>query len=122
MQLRQHTKKLLAWANNDGGNFLTTLILIIDRLLFFLSLAILFRIILSMILPSLGRQPHSWIIKLSILLASITEPILGPLRDLLREPTRKIHPIFERLDFSPMAAILLIYFIQWALHRLLIAM
>ena len=75
-----------------------------------------------MILPSLGRQPHSWIIKLSILLASITEPILGPLRDLLREPTRKIHPIFERLDFSPMAAILLIYFIQWALHRLLIAM
>jgi len=75
-----------------------------------------------MILPSLGRQPHSLIIKLSILLASITEPILGPLRDLLREPTRKIHPIFERLDFSPMAAILLIYFIQWALHRLLIAM
>ena len=75
-----------------------------------------------MILPSLGRQPHPVVIKISTLLASITEPILGPLRDLLREPTRRIHPIFERLDFSPMAAILLIYFIQWGLHRLLLSM
>ncbi len=53
-------------------------------------------------------------------LVTITEPILGPLRDLLREPTRKIHPIFERLDFSPMVAILLIYLVQWALRRLLV--
>ena len=75
-----------------------------------------------MILPSLGRQPHPIVIKISVLLASITEPILGPLRELLREPTKGIHPIFERLDFSPMAAILLIYFIQWGLHRLLLSM
>lgn len=51
-------------------------------------------------------------------LVAITEPILGPLRDLLREPTRRIHPIFERLDFSPMAAIILIYLVKLALGKL----
>ena len=73
-----------------------------------------------MVLPSLGSQPHPIVIKFATFLGAITEPILGPLRDLLREPTRKIHPIFERLDFSPMAAILLIYLIQLALSRLVV--
>ena len=85
-----------------------------------MSLAILARIILTMILQSLGSQPHPIVTRITMFLVAITEPILGPLRDLLREPTRKIHPIFERLDFSPMAAILLIYLVQWALRRPLV--
>ena len=83
-----------------------------------MSLAILARIILTLILQSLGSQSHPIVARIAMLLVAITEPILGPLRDLLREPTRKIHPIFERLDFSPMAAIILIYLVQWALGRL----
>ena len=85
-----------------------------------MSLAILARIILTLILQSLGGQPNPILARITMFLVAITEPILGPLRDLLREPTRKIHPIFERLDFSPMAAILLIYLVQWALRRLLV--
>ena len=85
-----------------------------------MSLAILARIILTLILQSLGSQPNAILVRITQFLVTITEPILGPLRDLLREPTRKIHPIFERLDFSPMAAILLIYLVQWALRRLLV--
>ncbi len=85
-----------------------------------MSLAILARIILTLILQSLGGQPNPILARIIMFLVAITEPILGPLRDLLREPTRKIHPIFERLDFSPMAAILLIYLVQWALRRLLV--
>ncbi len=81
-------------------------------------MAILARIILTLILQSLGGQPNPILVKITRFLVTITEPILGPLRDLLREPTRKIHPIFERLDFSPMAAILLIYLVQLALGRL----
>ena len=85
-----------------------------------MSLAILARIILTLILQSLGRQPNAILVRITQFLVTITEPILGPLRDLLREPTRKIHPIFERLDFSPMIAILLIYLVQWALRRLIV--
>ena len=85
-----------------------------------MSLAILARIILTLIVQSLGGQPNAILVRVTMFLVAITEPILGPLRDLLREPTRKIHPIFERLDFSPMAAILLIYLVQWALRRLLV--
>ena len=85
-----------------------------------MSLAILARIILTLIVQSLGGQPNAILVRITMFLVTITEPILGPLRDLLREPTRKIHPIFERLDFSPMVAILLIYLVQWALGRLLV--
>ncbi len=85
-----------------------------------MSLAILARIILTLILQSLGGQPNAILVRITQFLVTITEPILGPLRDLLREPTRKIHPIFERLDFSPMVAILLIYLVQWALRRLIV--
>ena len=85
-----------------------------------MSLAILARIVLTLILQSLGGQHNPILVRITMFLVAITEPILGPLRDLLREPTRKIHPIFERLDFSPMAAILLIYLVQWALRRLLV--
>ncbi len=85
-----------------------------------MSLAILARIILTLIVQSLGGQPNAILVKMTMFLVTITEPILGPLRDLLREPTRKIHPIFERLDFSPMVAILLIYLVQWALRRLIV--
>jgi len=83
-----------------------------------LSLAILARIILTLIVQSLRDRPNAILVRITMFLVAITEPILGPLRDLLREPTRKIHPIFERLDFSPMAAIVLIYLVQWALGRL----
>ena len=85
-----------------------------------MSLAILARIILTLIVQSLGGQPNAILVRITQFLVTITEPILGPLRDLLREPTRKIHPIFERLDFSPMVAILLIYLVQWALRRLIV--
>ena len=85
-----------------------------------MSLAILSRIILTLIVQSLGGQPNAILVRITMFLVTITEPILGPLRDLLREPTRKIHPIFERLDFSPMVAILLIYLVQWALRRLIV--
>ncbi len=85
-----------------------------------MSIAILARIILTLIMQSLGSQPNAILVRITMFLVTITEPILGPLRDLLREPTRKIHPIFERLDFSPMVAILLIYLVQWALRRLIV--
>ena len=85
-----------------------------------MSLAILARIILTLILQSLGGQPNPIVVRIATVLVTVTEPILGPLRDLLRGPTRKIHPIFERLDFSPMAAILLIWLVQWALRRLVV--
>ncbi len=85
-----------------------------------MSFAILARIILTLILQSLGGHPNPIVVRIAMLLVTITEPILRPLRDLLREPTRKIHPIFERLDFSPMVAILLIYLVQWALRRLVV--
>jgi len=83
-----------------------------------LSLAILARIILTLIMQSLGGQPNAILVRITMFMVAITEPILGPLRDLLREPTRRIHPIFERLDFSPMAAIILIYLVQLALGKL----
>ena len=83
-----------------------------------MSLAILARIILTLIVQSLGDRPNAILARITMFLVAITEPILGPLRDLLRQPTRKIHPIFERLDFSPMVAIVLIYLVQWALGRL----
>ena len=83
-----------------------------------MSLAILARIILTLIMQSLGGQPNAILVKITMFLVAITEPILGPLRDLLREPTRRIHPIFERLDFSPMAAIILIYLVKLALGKL----
>ena len=84
-----------------------------------MSLAILARIILTLILQSLGGQPNPILVRITMFLVTITEPILGPLRDLLRAPTRKIHPIFERLDLSPMAAILLIWGVREALGTLL---
>ncbi len=83
-----------------------------------MSLAILARVILTVILQSLGSRPHPFVMRIAMILGLITEPILGPLRELLREPTRRIHPIFERLDFSPMAAILIIWLIQISLARL----
>ena len=83
-----------------------------------MSLAILARIVLTLILQSSGGQANTILVRITMLLVAITEPILGPIRDLLREPTRKIHPIFERLDFSPMAAIILIWLVQQALEKL----
>ena len=83
---------------------MTLLVGIVDRVFLFFYIAILVRIILSFIIPMMGGRPHPLILTLAELANRVTEPILAPIRRVL--------PTFGTLDFSPMAAILLIIAIQ----------
>jgi YggT family protein len=71
--------------------------------------AILARIILSMIIPAMGGQVHPIVLNIADLLNQITEPILGPIRRVL--------PTVGMLDFSPLVAIILLQVIQWVVIR-----
>lgn len=69
-----------------------------------LTMAIVFRIILSWFSPNPTNR-------LAIILIQITEPILGPLR--------RIIPRAGMLDFSPMVAIIMLQLVSYLLHFLL---
>jgi YggT family protein len=75
----------------------------------FFYIAILVRIILSFVIPMMEGRPHPLVLQLAQLANQVTEPILAPIRRVL--------PTFGSLDFSPMAAILLLTAIQWALSQ-----
>ena len=69
-----------------------------------LTVAILFRVILSWFSPN----PNN---RLAIILVQITEPILGPLR--------RIIPRAGMLDFSPLVAIIILQLVSYLLRSLL---
>ena len=71
--------------------------------------AIVARSILSFIVPMSGGRPHPMLISINTLIIQITDPIITPIRRVL--------PTFGVLDLSPMAAIILLIFIRWALLR-----
>ena len=88
---------------------MTVLVDILDKVFLFFYIAILVRIILSFVIPMMEGRPHPLILQLADLSMRITEPILAPIRRVL--------PTFGSLDFSPMAAILLLTAIQWVLSQ-----
>ena len=70
----------------------------------FLLIAIVVRAIMSFLLPVLGANPSPILVSLNAIVNQVTEPILGPLRRVL--------PTFGVLDFSPMAAIIILIVIK----------
>lgn len=88
-----------------------TLLSLINLVFNLLYLAIMARIILSFIIQLLGGRPHPLILTLADLSMRITEPLLAPIRRVL--------PTFGMLDFSPMAALLLLWVIRLVLVRAL---
>jgi YggT family protein len=85
------------------------LVSLIELVFTLIYVAILARIILSMIIPALGGQVHPIVLNIADLLNQITEPILGPIRRVL--------PTVGMLDFSPLVAIILLQVIQWVVIR-----
>ncbi len=84
-----------------------TLIGLINLVFNAFYVAILARIILSFVIPMMGGRPHPLVLQLAQLANLVTEPILGPIRRVL--------PTFGMLDFSPMAALLLLFVIRLVL-------
>ena len=85
------------------------LVSLIELVFTLIYVAILARIILSMIIPAMGGQVHPIVLNIADLLNQITEPILGPIRRVL--------PTVGMLDFSPLVAIILLQVIQWVVIR-----
>ena len=87
------------------------LLTVVDWIFNLLFIAILGRIILSFVIPLLGRSPNSTLVNIYQALGQVTEPILGPIRRVL--------PSLGGLDFSPMVAIILLELIRVVLKRAL---
>ena len=85
---------------------------LIDWLFNLIFIAILGRIILSFVIPLLGREPNLTLVNIYQALAQVTEPILGPIRRVL--------PTFGGLDFSPMVAIILLEILRFFIKSVLI--
>lgn len=85
------------------------LVSLIELVFTLIYVAILARIILSMIIPAMGGQVHPIVLNIADVLNQITEPILGPIRRVL--------PTMGMLDFSPLVAIILLHVIQWVIIR-----
>ena len=88
-----------------------TLVSLVNLVFNVFYVAILARIILSFIIPMMGGRPHPLVLKLAEVANQVTEPVLAPIRRVL--------PTFGMLDFSPMAALLLLYVIRLVLVRAL---
>lgn len=71
--------------------------------------AILGRIILSFVIPMLGGRPNPVLLQIYDALAQITEPILGPIRNLL---SRVLPSSLSMFDFSPVVAIILLKVVE----------
>ena len=76
----------------------------------FLIIAIVVRAIMSFLLPVLGSNPNPILVNLNAVVNQVTEPIIGPLRRVL--------PTFGVLDFSPMAAIIILIIVREVIERL----
>ena len=87
------------------------LLTVVDWIFNLLFIAILGRIILSFVIPLVGRPPNPALVSIYQALGQVTEPILGPIRRVL--------PTFGGLDFSPMVAIILLQLIRVVLKRAL---
>ncbi len=85
---------------------------LIDWLFNLIFIAILGRIILSFVIPLLGREPNVTLVNIYQALAQVTEPILGPIRRVL--------PTFGGFDFSPMVAIILLEILRYFIKSVLI--
>ena len=82
---------------------------IIEAIIWVLTLAIFARVILSIIIPLTGSNPHPMLISINRVVNQITEPILGPIRRVL--------PTFGMFDFSPMVALVILWVIREVLER-----
>jgi len=80
------------------GNLLYGIGTILDFLLTFVLIIIIAEVIVSWV----NADPYNWIVKV---IHSTTEPILSPLRN-------KLPLSFGGLDFTPVVAILFIYFLK----------
>ena len=80
---------------------------IINFIITLLTIAIFARVILSFVMPMSGARPHPLLISINTMVNQITEPILGPLRRML--------PTFGMFDFSPMVALVVLWFIRQVL-------
>ena len=87
------------------------LLSLINLLFTLIYLAILGRIILSLILSFMHNDPPPILVSVTQVLIQVTEPLLAPIRRLL--------PTFGSLDFSPLVAIILLQIIQALIKRAL---
>jgi YggT family protein len=88
-----------------SGLFVEDLVVTILNILLF---AIVARAILSFVLPISGDRPPQILLNINAIIYQVTEPILGPIRRFIS----RILPDIGALDFSPMAAILILIFIK----------
>ena len=82
---------------------------IFNFLLWLLTISIFAKVILSFVVPLAGARPHPMLISINDLVTRVTEPILGPLRRVL--------PTFGMFDFSPMAALIILWVVRELLVR-----
>ena len=85
---------------------------LINLLFTLIYLAILGRIILTLVLSFLTSDPPAALVSITQVFVQVTEPILAPIR--------KVLPSFGMIDFSPLVAILLLTVIQQVILPLLI--
>lgn len=84
---------------------------LINLLFYLIYLAILGRIILTLVLSFMANDPHPTLVSITQVFIQVTEPILAPIRRVL--------PNFGMIDFSPLVAILLLNVLQLFIDYLL---
>ena len=87
------------------------LISLVNLLFTLIYLAILGRIILTLVLSFMRNDSPLILVSVTQVLIQVTEPLLVPIRRLL--------PTFGSLDFSPLVAIILLQIIQALIKRAL---
>ena len=83
---------------------------LVDLLFNLIYLAILGRIILTLVVSFISNPPPV-LVEITQVFIQVTEPILAPIRRVL--------PSFGMLDFSPMVAIFILFLIQRLLYEVL---
>jgi YggT family protein len=82
---------------------------LINTILNIMIFAIVARSILSFLVPMAGASPHPVLLNINAMVNQLTEPILGPIR--------RVMPRMGMLDFSPMAAIVILVIIRGVVAR-----
>ena len=82
---------------------------VIDLIITLFTIAIFARVILSFVIPMAGARPHPLLVSINQMVNQVTEPILGPIRRFL--------PTFGMFDFSPMVALVILWFIRSVLSN-----
>ncbi len=85
------------------------LVTFVNYLIIALNIALFARVISSWIQIS----PNSPLYPIFSIIYQITEPILAPIRQIIRQ----VLPGMGMLDFSPMVAIFLLWGIQWSFFQ-----